>query len=397
VNRPIPAVPMPLGWRDAIAASKAGRAARSQFEEACRVYHSAQRAFAVSSGRAALWLALRAVGRHSPNRRKVVLPAYTCPTVGRAVLAAGLGGVCIDVDPGHFNLRVEQVAEALDEETLAVVAPHMFGTPCDVADLTLLCARKGVVLIEDVAQACGARLQGQGVGTFGDLAFLSLGRSKNLRGYKGGVLLVNRADLVSAVEEQAAALPEELAINWPAVGKQLAISLLSAPTAWNMAKRLPFLRIGAEDQDFDPHPTRLGPWEAELGMRALARVDEYNSRRTHLARVMETELSSLAEVHVQREPVGAESAHVRLATRLDATSTRRDAIVSYLQGRGIDARAFYTRPIYGYDWWQPAPEQAPCPEAERLVKTNLVLPLYYGMNDDQARSVARSLGEALMT
>jgi len=397
VNRPIPAVPMPLGWRDAFVATKAGPAARSRFEEACRAYHGAQRAFAVSSGRAALWLVLRALRGHSPDRSKVVLPAYTCPTVGRAVLAAGLSGVCVDIDAGHFNLRVEQVAEALDQETLAVVAPHMFGTPCEVAELTLLCARQGVVLIEDLAQAFGARHSGQRVGTFGDLAFVSLGRSKNLRGFRGGVLLVNRPHLVSAVEQEAASLAAPSSVNWLAVGKQLAISLLSTPIAWNIAKRLPALRIGAEDQDFDPRPTRLGPWEAELGMRALARVDECNSRRTHLARLMEIELSSLAEVHVQTEPVGAESVHVRLATRLDTTSTRRDAIVSYLQARGIDARAFYTRPIYGYDWWPKAPSQEACPEAERLVATNMILPLHYGMNDDQATWIAKSLGEALRT
>jgi len=192
---------MPLTCSDVLRACRAGPSARAEFEEAIRAYHGSQAAFAVSSARAALWSALCVLKARHPGRNRVLLPAYTCPTVGRAVLAAGLEGLCVDVSAEDFNIDAEQVERHLSDRVLAVIAAHMFGTPCDLTRLTAACDRTGAVLIEDAAQACGARFAGQVVGSFGRMAVLSLGRSKNLRGASGGVLLVNDPDLLPGVRQ----------------------------------------------------------------------------------------------------------------------------------------------------------------------------------------------------
>jgi perosamine synthetase len=394
MSRPLPAIPMPLAWADVWAACRAGADAREEFEEACRSYHGAAKAFAVSSGRVALWLALKASRRLMPNREEVLLPAYTCPTVGRAVVAARLRGRCVDVSPEDLNLSADRVAETLTERTLAVVAPHMFGTPCDVERLAYLCSATGTLLIEDVAQACGARANGRLAGTFGDLAFLSLGRSKNLRGAGGGVLLVNRADLLPAVSAEVEELPEGRR-QFGAVGKQLAISALSRPSAWNVARRIPWLRVGAEDPDFDDQPLRLPAWRAGLGLRALERLEEFNARRARLGQLAEALLADVEGVHVQAKPPHVSSAYVRLALSVNGPRERRDRAVRTLQAQGIDAWGFYSRPIYGYDWWPRASDQRACPEAERIVDTNLVLPLYYAMTEEDVIRVVQCLGEGL--
>lgn len=395
MSRPIPAVPMPLGLTDVWAACWKRPRAREEFEEACRDYHGAHQAFAVSSGRVALWLALMALKKLFPERTRVILPAYTCPTVGRAVQRAGLGGVCVDIGEDDFNIDVEQVAEALDEKCLAVIAPHMFGTPCDIARLMGLCQERGVVLIEDVAQACAARFDGRLVGTFGQLAFLSLGRSKNLRGYQGGVLLVNEPSFVDAVTEETGSLREVRTFHLTDVCKQVAISALSVPWAWDIAKRIPALRIGAEDQSFDDNPSRLAGWEAGLGLQALQRVEKYNRVRSHIGKSMEKELTGLARVHVQAKIPPRESVYVRLAVRLDYPRATRDAVVLALQQQGIDARAFYTGVIYGREWWRAASEQQACPRAEQIVATNVVLPIHYGSDERSHIRVTEAFKEAL--
>jgi dTDP-4-amino-4,6-dideoxygalactose transaminase len=397
MKRPIPAIPMPLGWSDVLAACLMGPGAAQAFEEACRQYHGAVKAFAVSSGRAALYVGLQALRRVRPERTRVLLPAYTCPTVGRAVMAAGLSGLCVDVSLDDFNLDVEQAEAAVDDTVLAVVVPHMFGTPAAVARLRQICQASRVTLIEDAAQACGARFDGRLVGTFGELAFLSLGRSKSLRGYRGGVLLVNDPDLVEVVEEEVARLSQGGWLRASGICRQLAISALSAPRMWQMAKKLPWLRVGAEDQEFDERPGRLAAWQAGLGLLALRRLEAYSAHRERMGRAMEQELAGATKVHLQANGPPRVSVYTRLALRLDCSGDERDGLVDALQAEGIDARAFYTRAMYQYDWWEEARHQAPCPNAERLVATNIALPVYWRTGEPEARVVAQALLTALGT
>jgi perosamine synthetase len=417
---PVPAVPMPLSVQDLREACRAGEGAREQLAEACRTRYGARAAYAVSSGRAALWLALRALQTLRPQRRTVILPAYTCPTVGRAVQAAGLQGLAADVSLTDWGLDPTEVGALLDDSILAVIAPHLFGTACQIAALRDLCRQAGVWLIEDLAQACGAQCRGQAVGAFGDLAFNSLGRSKNIRGGGGGVLWVNNPELTGAVAGEYAALPEP---NASALSgqlkqlatqlKQLATILLSRPQAWQVVRRLPFLEVGREDQEFDEQPTRLAGWQAALGSLSLSRVEAYNALRQGLGRQYGEALAGLNGLAPQSPAEGNDSTYLRFALRetadgLPQTSVRtqtsarveggspvREKLVERLQRRGVDARSFYSRVIYDYSWWQPEARQKPCPAAATLLRTNLVLPVHYAMTETQIAQIAELLRDGL--
>lgn len=386
--KPLPAVPMPLSLSDLRRACRDARGARERLEDAIAAFQGAEAAFGLSSGRAALWLALRVLQGLRPERDRVIVPGYTCPTVGRAVLAAGLRGLCADIAPDTLNLDPAEVAALVDERVLAVVAPHMFGVPCDVAALRTICAEHGVWLIEDLAQCVGGRWQGKLVGSFGDLGFLSMGRSKNLRGYAGGVLWVNRSELVAPMRAAFEELPAA-----PGGGadrlRQAAITVLSAPWAWAVTKRLPGVRVGAEDQSFDPHPSRLADWQAGLGLISLERLDEYNERRRKLAERLRSELAGVAGLRCQAVPAEAEPTHVRFATILtEGDARRRDELVRRLQAANIDARAFYSRPLGEYEWFCAADGSRSCPSSHAAVDANLILPLHHAMTDQDLTSMA---------
>ena len=393
MSRPIPAIAMPLSCGDVLRACRAGPEARDEFEEAVRDYHGSQAAFAVSSARAALWLGLEALKRLRPERRRVILPAYTCPTVGRAVMAAGLEGLCVDVSADDFNIDADEVARHIDGSVLAVISAHMFGTPCDMERLPELCRQAGAALIEDCAQACGAKWGERRVGTFGELAVLSLGRSKNLRGAGGGVLVVNDPQLVPTVARLAEGLPDGEPCSSRQVGRQLAISALSQPYAWNLAKRVPWLHVGAEDQSFDERPSRLSPWQAHIGLSALRRVDEYNEVRREAGRIMEQELADIPGVQVQAKLPPRESVYVRLATLV--SPDRRDAAVDALQREGTDARAFYTRTMPGYGWWEASQDERTYRVASQVVAENLILPIHHDAKQQSAREIAQALAETI--
>lgn len=380
---------MPLSVDDWRRACTAGPEAPEQLAEACRARHGALAAFSISTGRASLWLALKALKKLRPGRRRVILPAYTCPTVGRAVQAAGLQGLCADVSLQDFAIAPAAVEELLDETVLAVIAPHMFGMACDVQTLSDQCRRHGTVLIEDLAQACGAQCHGRAVGTFGGVAFNSLGRSKNVRGYKGSVLWVNDPDLVDVITQEYESLPEPAGASTTEQLKQLAIILLSQPHAWNVARRLPMLQVGAEDQDFDDRPMKLSPWQAALGSISLQRVDKYNAIRRKLAAAVLEGLAEIRGIRPQEPASGCDGTYLRLALRVEPE--RRDVLAKQLQAAGVDARAFYTRVMYEYEWWVRDARQGECGVAKELLAANLVLPMHFGMNTGATAQLTHAL------
>lgn len=393
---PLPAVPMPLSLNDLRRACRDARGARERLEDAIAAFQGAEAAFGLSSGRAALWLALRVLHGLRPERDRVIVPGYTCPTVGRAVMAAGLRGLCADISPDTLNLDPAEVAALVDGRVLAVVAPHMFGAPCDVAALRTICDEHGVWLIEDLAQCVGGRWQGKLVGSFGDLGFLSMGRSKNLRGYAGGVLWVNRSELVAPMGAAFAELPAARGGCADRL-RQAAITVLSAPRAWAVTKRLPGVRVGAEDQSFDPHPSQLADWQAGLGLISLERLDEYNERRRKLAERLRSELAEVTGLRCQAVSAEAEPTYVRFATILTAgDARRRDELVRRLQAANIDARAFYSRPLSEYEWFSGGGDNVLHDVARMVVKTNIVLPITHDVVSERMETLAEAVANALL-
>lgn len=390
---PMPAVPMPLTLGDFRRACRSTQA-RLRLEEDVAHRHEAEAAFGVSSARAALWLMLRALRRLRPERDLVVVPAYTCPTVGRAVVEAGLRVLCVDVSPDSLNLDAAAVKEALGDRVLAVVAAHMFGVPCDLAALRASSEAHGAWLIEDCAQCLGGSRAGRPVGTVGDLSFLSMGRSKNLRGCEGGLLWTRRPELVAPLRAQFEALPEPPVRDDRA--RQAVIIGLSQPHLWALAKRLPGMKVGAEDPSFDPLPSKLAHWRAAVGLVSLARLEEHNGHRRTLATDLRCALRGIEAIQCQAVPSDAEATFPRFAALLgEGLAHRRDELVRRLQGANVDARGFYSAPMTDYPWAR-CVANAPDPAtARRIVRSNLILPLPHFADEMMMQRVADRVARAL--
>ena len=145
--------------------------------------------FKVSSGKAALALVLRALNRLVPDKREVVIPAYTCFSVPSAVIKAGLTPVPCDVDSLTFDYDLSMLPRFIGERTLCVVSCHLFGIAANVQAVRAMCGERGVFVVEDAAQAMGVEIDGTKLGTQGDVGFFSLGRGKNITCGSGGIVL----------------------------------------------------------------------------------------------------------------------------------------------------------------------------------------------------------------
>ena len=160
--------------------------------QACEVPH----AVAVSSGTAALHLAVLALGIGPGD--EVIVPAYTFPATANVVALAGARPVLVDVDPATMNLDLAQVADAVTGRTRAVLAVHLFGRPLNWDGL-VAAVPDGIRLLEDAAGALGARSRGRACGSLGLLGCLSFHPRKIVTTGEGGAVTTADDEIADAV------------------------------------------------------------------------------------------------------------------------------------------------------------------------------------------------------
>jgi dTDP-4-amino-4,6-dideoxygalactose transaminase len=228
--------------------------ARSQMDDKLRsdgermdlgLFKTAHSTIFTSSGSAALLVALQACKSIS-SRRKVILPAYTCPSVLAAVEQAGLQAVLCDLAPGMLGLDRKQLRLLLDSNTIAVIYVHLFGLDVGVTQIYEITKSAGALMIEDAAQAFGNQVNGRYLGSEGDLTILSFGRGKPLSALHGGAIVVNNGTLVqssiAAFKELETPLPRWFGLYYRML--LMAYNILFDPKWFSLPQKLPLYRIG---------------------------------------------------------------------------------------------------------------------------------------------------------
>ncbi|MDD5084848.1 MAG: DegT/DnrJ/EryC1/StrS family aminotransferase [Candidatus Omnitrophica bacterium] len=152
-------------------------------------------AVAVSSGTAALHLALLALSVKKGD--EVIIPDYTCATVMSAVRYTGATPILADIDECDFNINPKSVAGLITRKTKAIIVTHMFGIPLDVRPFK----KFGVPVIEDCAQALGAKFGNKPVGRDGDLAIFSFYATKMITTGRGGMVTAKSQKLLDCVRD----------------------------------------------------------------------------------------------------------------------------------------------------------------------------------------------------
>ncbi len=163
------------------------------FEREFAAYQGAENAVAVTSGTTALEVALRAAGIEALD--EVIVPAYTFVATATAVLSLAAVPVFADIDPDSYNLDPAAFENAITERTRAVMPVHFAGRPADMDAIQKIAREHDLMIIEDAAQAWGARWRGMSVGAIGDFGCFSFQSSKNITAGEGGIILTNDEEL----------------------------------------------------------------------------------------------------------------------------------------------------------------------------------------------------------
>jgi len=202
---------IPGDEKEIIAAFRRGEAiegsAIKEFERRFAEFHGMDHAVTGSFGRMALYYILRAF--ELPPGSEIILPALTFWAVPEIARRAGLKPAFVDVDARTFTLDTALIEAAITPHTRAIVPTHLYGQPCRMSEIMRIAAKHSLAVIEDCAQAAGARYRGRRVGTFGDAAFFSFQMLKGINTYGGGMALTNDSTIGAKVRVQAEAEPPQ--------------------------------------------------------------------------------------------------------------------------------------------------------------------------------------------
>lgn len=226
---------------------------------------------AVSSGTAALFLALKALGIGPGD--EVIFPSYVCTALWHAVSQVGAVPVLVDIDPVTYHPPPRAVARARTRHTKAVIVPHLFGLPADLPEPE--CA--GVPIIEDCAQTLGASVGGRPVGSVGELAMCSFYATKLVTTGEGGMVLGRNPSLLARLrvlrqyDEQEALEP---AFNYKMTEIQGALGLcqLKALPQFITRRQAIAARYTAALRDLKADPPAVAPGRDHIYYRYVIRL-----------------------------------------------------------------------------------------------------------------------------
>ncbi len=324
-----------------------------KFEEAFARYIGTKYAVSVSSGTAALSLALIAL---NVKDGEVLTSPLSFIATANAVIQAGGIPKFSDVSETDYNIDPEKIGASLTKKTMALLPVHLFGHPARMDELMAISESKGIKVVEDAAQAHGAVFKGKKAGSFGDVGCFSFYSTKNMTvGGDGGMVTTDNEDLARSI-----------------------------------SKLRDCGRTSRYVHDVVGFTARLNTANAAFGLIQLRHLDEWNERRRAIARLYFERLEG--EPHLVLPP-RADDGIMPVYHLFVIRCQKRDDLAAYLSARGIECGVHYPVPIhlqpvyrdmYGY-------VAGAFPVSESLSSSLLSLPMFPGLSDEDVRRICEDL------
>lgn len=332
-----------------------------RFAELCQV----REAVAVSSGTAALHLALLAHGIGQGD--EVITSAFSFAATANAILAVGATPVFVDIEADTYTLDPAQVEAAITPRTRAMMPVHLYGHPCAMPQLMAIAEAHALVIIEDACQAHAATIDGRPMGSFGTGCF-SFYATKNITTGEGGMI---------TTDDPALAQKARLLRNH---GQQ---------------SRYHHTMLG--------YNMRMTELQGALGVVQMQKLEDLTARRIANAAYLTQQLGGVVQTPVVRP--GCKHVYHQYTIRVEAG---RDEVAAHLRARNIETAVHYPLPIYRQPFYRQSPtlfriatnskypesdnEVPVLPVTERAVQQVLSLPVHPALHEEELSMVAREVG-----
>lgn len=345
-----------------------------ELEDRFAKYHEARHAVSVVNGTLAITIALQAAGVAPGD--EVIMPAYTFVATASAALLFGAIPVFVDIDEDSLLLDPEKIEALISPRTKAIVTVHIAGAPSNMTRLRELAQKYHLRLIEDAAQAVGARWNGRSIGALGDLGTFSFQSGKNITSGEGGMILTNDDKL--------------------------------AEMAWSLANVGRVRHGGWYQHEHVGWNLRMTEFQAAILLAQMTRMEEQFDRREQNARRLDQLLSPISGVRtVASDPRIDRHAYHLYMFRIEpalADHIDKQDVVAKLNAEGIPVQAGYVALnrnqaiVEEVQKWTGTVRLNACPVSERMAEKEA---LWLGQNvllgddrdmDDIAQAVRKVFG-----
>jgi len=385
MGRTIPPAAAPLETKDLLYGLRGwfrGKQEVARFIDELKQYFRVKHCFAVSSGKAALTLLLRALQRIRPERDRVLMPAFVCHSVPAAVVRGGLRVELCDIEAETLAYDTDKLKQKLtgpgSERLLAIIIPYLYGLPADVPGICELVKGRDIFIVEDAAQAMGYQVRGMMAGTIGDAGFFSLGRGKALSTEEGGIVVTDDDRVAEALGNLYRGLPGYTAVQTlRLVVSSVFVFVFGRPGLFWFPKMLPFLKIG--NTFFDPSfPLRaFSSFQAGLARNWRARLQHHNRLRKQNAEWFRLKLGNQGIRYPS--PQGTGNGYVPVVPRYPIRVTDRrlwKALIQRSEQEGLGIMWTYPTAVNEIPALHSSFSEQSFPEGERVTRQLLTLPVH---------------------
>jgi dTDP-4-amino-4,6-dideoxygalactose transaminase len=320
----------------------------SALEEEVASYHGLPYAIGVANGTDALLLALRACGIEEGD--EVITTPFTFIATAEVIALLKAKPVFVDICPDTYNLDCHRIADKITAKTKAIIPVHLFGHPADMDPIMEIARKHNLKVIEDCAQAFGAKYKGKKVGSIGDVGCFSFFPSKNLAGYGDGGMVITK-------NEEIAAQVKMLRNH-------------------GSSKRYYHHVIG--------YNSRLDEIQAAIIRVKLKKIDEFNEARRQSAAAYCVAIHH-KDIILPTAASGCEHVYHQFTIR----AKNRDVLADALQKKDIASAVYYPVPLHRQEVFMKlygASEKMI--QSEKCAEEVLSLPMFPELNKEEIRLVA---------
>ena len=320
-----------------------------KFEEAFAAYHGAKHAIGVNNGTSALIATMMAHNIQAGD--EVIVPSFSFFATAASVVSVGATPVFADIDPDTFCLSPSAAEAAITPRTVAIMPVHLYGHPADMNAFVDICSRHNLILLEDAAQAHGAKISDRFVGTYGTASF-SFYPSKNMTTGEGGMILTNDDEI---------------------------------------ARQLRMIRNQGMNQQYHHevvgYNMRMMNIQAAIGNVQLDNLGDWTDQRIENAGFFNEQLS-----YVKTPVTLKDCKHVYHQYTIRVPNGQRDQLANQLNEKGIGARIYYPSLIHK----QPALQQYShyeLPESDKATQEVMSLPVHPQLTQEERQYIVDTVNE----
>lgn len=322
----------------------------ARFEKALADFCGTRYSVATSSGTAALHLALLGLDINSGD--EVIVPSLTFIATANAVTYTGAKPVFVDSEPETWNIDPNKIEEAITPRTKAIIPVHLYGHPANMDPILEIASRHGLAVIEDAAEAHGARYKDRCVGSIGDIGIFSFYGNKIVTTGEGGMVVTDKPDIAEKIR----------------ILRDHGMSL--ERRYWHPAMGYNY---------------RLTNLQAAVGVAQMEKVDDILKAKRRIAQIYNKGLQNVPGIFLRPDASWASSVCWLYSVLVDhqGFGATRDEIMAALQAKGIE-----TRPLFPPAHIQPIYNTGQSlPVAEWLANAGLSLPSAVGLQQDEINRV----------